>query len=180
MENTLHLTNYDFFFIAVIGTSTILAMLKGGVAQLLSLSTWFIALFITKNYNEQIEHAIPDLVSNVMLRTLIGYVVVFIGVAIVITIIKIFFHKFIHSFGLNGINITIGAIFGFVRGVIISSILIIFIEMIGMDKTHSWHNSLVSPIIVPTINILVNNMDQMKSIQEEIKKRYDAEAAKQS
>lgn len=178
MENSLHLTNYDFLFIAIILVSTVLAMLKGGVAQLLSLSTWFIALFITKHYNEQVESAIPDLVSNVMLRTLLGYLMVFIAVAVVITIIKIFFHKFIHSFGLNGINMAIGAAFGFVRGVIICSIVVIFVEMVGMDTTHSWHNSLVSPVIVPAITILVNNMDTMKGIQDEIQKRYTAEIAK--
>lgn len=164
----LHLTNYDFFFIAVIGASTVMAMLKGGVAQLLSLSTWFIALFVSKKYNTQIEAAIPDLVSNLMLRTLLGYIVTFVAVAIVITLIKIIFHNFIRSFGLGGLNIALGALFGAIRGIIICSILVIFIEMIGMDKQHSWHESLISPVIIPTIKLMVSNMDALKNIENEV------------
>lgn len=170
--NTLHLTNYDFLFAAIIGASTVLAMMRGGVAQLLSLSTWFIALFVTRHYNEKIESIIPDLVSNGMLRTLLGYIIAFVAVAICITIIKMIFHKFIHSFGLNGFNIALGALFGFARGVIICSIIVVFIEMIGMDKAHSWHDSLVSPIIKPTMNLLISNLDSLKGIEEEVKANY--------
>lgn len=169
MINQLHLTNYDFLFIAIIGTSTVMAMLKGGVAQLLSLSTWFIALFVSKKYNTQIEAFLPEVVSNAMLRTLLGYVITFVAVAIIITLIKMIFHNFIRSFGLGGLNITIGAIFGAIRGIIICSILIIIIEMIGMDKQHSWHEALISPIIIPSINLLVNNMDALKNIETEVR-----------
>lgn len=166
----LHLTNYDFIFFAIIGASTVFAMLRGGVAQLLSLSTWFIALFVTKHYNDKFEELIPDLVSNPMFRTLLAYVMAFVAVAIVITIIKIIFHKFIHGFGLGGLNIAIGAIFGFVRGLVICSIMVVIVEMIGIDKNHSWHNSLMSPIIIPAVKAMITQMDGLKDIENEILK----------
>jgi membrane protein required for colicin V production len=168
--NDLHLTNYDFLFFAIIGASTIFAMLRGGVAQLLSLSTWFIALFVTKRYNDKFEELIPDMVSNPMFRTLLAYVMAFVAVAIVITLIKIVFHKFIHSFGLGGLNIAVGAIFGFARGLVICSIMVVIVEMIGIDKNHSWHNSLMSPIIIPTVKAMITHMDGLKDIEDEILK----------
>lgn len=167
--STLQLTNYDVFFLIIIGGSTVLAAIKGGVAQLLSTSIWFIALFVTKNYNSKIEEYIPHAVSNEMLRTLVTYIIAFLLVAIVVTIIKIIFHSVIRGFGLSGMNIAIGGLFGFIRGVIICSIIIIIIEMFGMDKEHSWNNALFSPIIKPAVNMLINNVDNIKNIGTSVK-----------
>lgn len=162
--NTLQLSNYDIFFLIIIGGSAILAAIKGGVAQLLSTSIWFIALFVTKNYNVKIEEFIPSSISNAMLRTLITYVIAFLIVAIFITILKMLFHSVIKGFGLSGLNIAIGALFGFARGAIICAIIVIVIEMLGMDKEHSWNHSLLSPIVQPTVNILISNVDSIKNI----------------
>lgn len=167
--STLQLTNYDVFFLVIIGGSTILAAIKGGVAQILSTSIWFIALFVTKNYNSNIEEYIPNAISNEMLRTLVAYIIAFLFVAVFITIIKIIFHSVIKSFGLSGLNIAIGGLFGFLRGAIICSIIIIVIEMFGMDKEHSWNNALLSPIIKPIVNMLINHVDSIKDIEASVK-----------
>ncbi|MDD3266272.1 MAG: CvpA family protein [Burkholderiales bacterium] len=167
--STLQLTNYDVFFLIIIGGSTILAAIKGGVAQLLSTSIWFIALFVTKNYNSKIEEYIPSVINNEMLRTLVTYIIAFLLVAVFITIIKVIFHSVIKSFGLSGLNIAIGGLFGFIRGAIICSIIIIIIEMFGMDKEHSWNNALISPIIRPIVSTLISNVDSIKDIGASVK-----------
>ena len=41
----VHLSNYDFIFGAIILVSIVFGIFRGGVAELLSMSTWFIALF---------------------------------------------------------------------------------------------------------------------------------------
>ena len=57
--SSLQLSNYDFVFGIIILISMLLAIFRGGVAELLSISTWFIALFVVRNYSELIEHFIP-------------------------------------------------------------------------------------------------------------------------
>ncbi|RTK94344.1 MAG: CvpA family protein [Neisseriaceae bacterium] len=166
----LHLTNYDFFFGAIIITSMVMATLKGGVAQILSISTWILALFVTKKYNSQIEGLITGLISNELLRSLIAYLIAFIAIAIIMTIIKMIFHKAISSFGLGGMNMLVGAIFGIARGVIISGLIIICFEMIGIDKTHSWSESLLSPVLSPTVKILISNLDAVKNLEDTVAK----------
>ena len=168
--DTLHLTNYDFFFGAIIIVSTIMATIKGGVAQLLSISTWIIALFVTKKYNDQIEGFISGLISNEFLRALLAYLIAFVVVAIVMTIMKMIFKKLIQSIGLGSMNMLSGAIFGFVRGIIIAGLLIIIFEMIGVDKSHSWHDSMLSPILNPTVKILISNLDTIKNLETTVTK----------
>lgn len=163
--SNIHLSNYDFIFGAIILVSVIFGIFRGGVAELLSMSTWFIALFVMRKYSGEIEKLIPQLVSNSMLRSLVSYIVAFIAVAIVIMLIKIMFHKFIHSLGLGGLNYFIGALFGIARGLVISALIIVVVEMFNMDDKHTWKSSVISPLLVPTVNMIVNQFNSIKKIE---------------
>mgnify|MGYP000007457912 FL=1 len=167
--SSLQLSNYDFVFGIIILISMLLAIFRGGVAELLSISTWFIALFVVRNYSELIERFIPNVVSNPLLRSLLSYLLAFLAVAVVITIIKIIFHKIIHSAGLGGLNYALGAVFGIIRGFIIGALLIIVMEMFNFDKTHSWQKSWFSPVLIPTVTMIVNAIpERIKNINQEI------------
>lgn len=158
------LSNYDFIFGIIVLVSAIFGIMRGGVAELLATSTWFIALFIMRQYSSQIEAILPSMISNQILRSLLSYVIAFVGVAIVITIIKLIFHKIIKNLGLGGLNYLIGALFGVVRGLIISALIIVVIEVFHFDAQQSWRSSLISPLLVPTVGIIVNQMNEIKPI----------------
>ncbi len=165
----VHLSNYDFIFGSIIIISAILAIIRGGVAELLSLSTWFIALFVMRNYASFLEKLIPDIITNGLLRSLISYIIAFFVVATAITLIKMVFHKFIHSFGLGGLNYMLGAIFGIARGIIISALIVILMEMFNLDENHAWQKSWLSPILKPTVTMIINAIpDRVKNINHEI------------
>jgi len=164
-----HLSNYDFLFGSIILISAVLAIIRGGVAELLSLSTWFIAFFVMRNYAAQIEQFIPQVITNQLFRSLITYIISFIGIAIVITVIKMIFNKAIAKFGLGGLNYMIGAAFGIIRGLIICSLLVILMEMFNIDKEHSWNKSWFSPILTPAVSMIVNAIpDNVKNLNHEI------------
>lgn len=165
----LHLSNYDFVFGALIMISAFLAMLRGGIVELLSLSTWFIALFVMRHYAKLIELYMPTVISNQLFRSLLTYIIAFLGVAIIISIIKAIFQKAINNLGLGSLNITLGAIFGIIRGVIISALLIILIEIFNLDTTHSWQHSVLSPILVPSVAVIINAIpNNIKGLNQSI------------
>lgn len=160
--NNLNLSNYDVVFLIIIGASVIFATLKGGVSQLLSMSVWFISLFVTRNHSATFAKIIPEVVSNEMLRSLLAYIIAFVIIAVIIRIVRILFDSIIKTLGLGGLNIAIGALFGLARGIIICALIVLAIEMLGLDKTHSWKNSITSPIISPAVNMLLHNLDSIK------------------
>lgn len=165
----LHLTNYDFIFGAIILASAILAAIRGCITELLSLSTWFIALFVMQRYSSHIQKIIPQVVNNGLLRSLIAYIIAFLAVAIIIAIIKKIFHKFICSFGLGGLNNLLGFLFGIVRGLIICALIIIIMEMFNLDDSHGWEKSWFSPILKPTVKLIIDAIpNRVKNINHEI------------
>ncbi len=162
---TQNLSNYDFIFGIIILVSTIFGVIRGGVAELLATSSWFIALFVMHEYSEHIKELIPTVVENNILRSLIGYVIAFIGVAIVITIIKLAFHKVIKNLGLGGLNYLIGALFGVARGLIICALLIIVVEFFHFDLQQKWRTSVINPVLLPTIAIIVDQIGDIKPVE---------------
>lgn len=173
------LSNYDFIFGSIIIASAVLSIFRGGVSELLSLSTWFIALFVMRNYGLLISKIIPEIISNQLLRSLLSYIIAFIAVAVVITIVKLIFHKVIHSFGLSGLNYLIGAIFGIIRGIIVCALVVLVIEMLHNDATHGWQKSWFSPIISPTVTIIVQAIPpEFKNINSQIGQTVSDNAVK--
>lgn len=151
---------YDIVFLLIILVSTLFGLFRGGVAELLSLSTWFIALWAMHKFGAYLNNYIPNNISNPLLRSIIIYFIVFIVVAIIIAILKKLIHPIINSIGLNGLNYLIGFIFGIMRGVMICAIIIVVIEMLNLDTGHTWQNARLYPVIKPVatwITGIINN-----------------------
>ncbi len=163
MEN---LSNYDYVFGAILLISTLLALIRGGVAELLSLSTWFIAIFVMRHFADQLERYIPDFIAATKLRSIVSYAYSFFIVAIIITFIKKIFNQLISRIGLGGINHLLGALLGLIRGIIISALLILVIENFNLDNKHGWQLSRLNPILTPVVKIITNALPNGLVIRE--------------
>lgn len=163
----VHLSNYDIAFLCIITLSAIIALFRGGIAELLSISTWFIALFIMRHYQNQLNQLIPQIISNEMLKALVRYVIAFVGVAIVITMIKFVLHRFVKNFGLSGLNYSIGFLFGVGRGIIICALIIVVLQIFHFSGKEEWKHSILSPLLIPTVEYIINAVpEQVKQFQQ--------------
>ena len=161
----LALTNYDFIFLIIIGVSSILALIRGGVSELLSLCTWIIVYYIIGHYATTLDTFIPNMVSNHILRTSIVFISVFILVAIFIAIVKKLTLNMISSIGLGGLNYVLGFIFGIIRGIILCALLVVIVEIFNLDNSHGWKKSKLAPLINPVVHGIANIIpEQLKNI----------------
>ena len=151
-------SNYDLVFGVIILISVVFALIRGGVAEILSISKWFIALWIMHGYGDLVVRFIPSGISNVLLRSVIVYAVIFVFVAIIIVLLKKIFSSMINKLGLGGLNYLIGFVFGSVRGVFICALIVIVIEMLSLDSKHSWQNSKAYVVINPAIKLIVTSI----------------------
>ncbi len=158
------LTNYDIVFLVVIGVSSILALIRGGISELLSLCTWFIVYYLLKHYATVLNNFIPSTISNHLLRTGIIFIVIFIVTAIFIAIIKKLTVNLISSIGLGSLNYVLGFIFGIVRGVLICGLIVIVIEIFNLDTSHGWQKAKLAPLINPVVGQIAEAIpEQLKS-----------------
>ncbi len=149
-------STYDIAFIGIIASSAILALIRGGLSEILSLSSWFITIWLMRKFGNYIDHLLPHSVTNQLIRNALIFIIIFIIVAIIIALIKKLCNKFISTIGLNSVNYLLGIVFGVVRGILISALLIIVIEMLNFDPIHNWQKAKISIVIEPVVLWIVD------------------------
>jgi len=153
-------SNYDIVFFGIIAFSAILAFIRGGVAEILSLSSWFIALWFMHKFGTTMDKYIPLSITNNLARSAIIFILSFIFIAIIIAILKKILANLIDSIGLGGLNYLIGILFGVIRGLLICALLIIVVEMLNLDSSHSWQNSKLYPVLLPIVTWIADSVPE--------------------
>lgn len=158
-------STYDIIFLVIISASAILALVRGGVNEILSLSVWILAFLSMKHGGKYIDHYLPASITNNIVRDCLIFIILFVGIAIIITLIKKICASIINAIGLGGLNRLLGIIFGIMRGILFAALLIVIIEMFNIDHGYAWKKAKLYPVIKPVI-IWVNNglPNQMKDL----------------
>lgn len=143
--------NYDIAFGAIIALSTIFALFRGAIIELLNLSAWIIALYSITKFSPIISHFIPVTITSPLIKNLIAFIIIFVLLAIVITLLKKVLMRVIESIGLGTLNYLLGALFGIIRGVFICSIIVLLLEVFNADTHRSWQRAKIYPLISPVV-----------------------------
>lgn len=145
-ELASHAFNWaDYFIIAVILISTLTSLMRGFVSEAISLLTWIIAVLIAIKFASPLSSLFAGMVKTPSLRLMISAIVLFLAVLIVGSIISHLLLMIIRGSGLSGTNRLIGMVFGFARGVLLISILILFVQFTSVPKDPWWSNSQLIP-----------------------------------
>jgi membrane protein required for colicin V production len=149
---------YDIIFFGIISFSAIIAFIRGGMVEILSLSVWFIAFWMMRQFGGAMDALIPTTITNHLIRSAIIFIVSFIIVAIIIAIIKKLLANVINAIGLGGLDYLIGILFGIVRGLLICAILVVVLKMLNFDNNNEWQKSKLSPALEPVVSFIVNTI----------------------
>jgi membrane protein required for colicin V production len=160
---SLFASNYDIIFFGIIAFSAVLAFIRGGIVEILSLGTWFIAFWALHKFGTLLKAFIPNSISNDLLRNIIIFIIIFLLVAIAMAVIKKLLANFINTIGLGGLNYIVGIGFGIIRGIFACALLIIVIQMLDLDSSKSYAQAKLYPALSPVVNWIA------KAIPESVK-----------
>ncbi|MCX8513992.1 MAG: hypothetical protein RL017_152 [Pseudomonadota bacterium] len=151
-------SNYDIVFLVIIAISTILALFRGAISEILSISVWLLAFLAMQRYGIYIDKYLPGSITNLLIRSFLNFLIFFILLAILFAILKKILAKIITTIGIGGLDYLLGALFGIFRGILICSILIVIMQMFKIDSTNSWQKSKFAPILTPTVKWIIQAM----------------------
>ena len=153
-------SNYDIIFFGIISFSAIIAFIRGGMVEILSLSVWFISIWFMHQFGGFIDKYIPNTITNQFARSVIVFIISFIIVAIFMAITKKLLANVISAIGLGGLNYLIGILFGIVRGLLICALLVIATKVLNFDNSNSFQKSRLYPVLEPMVNLIINAIPQ--------------------
>ncbi len=142
---------FDFTIIGVIALSAIVSLVRGFVKEAISLVIWIAAFFISRSFYPQLAQYITQL-EDPLVRNAAAIGILFIGTLIVGALINYVISQLVKATGLGGTDRILGVVFGCLRGVLIVSALLFFIDTFTNFAESAWWKA---SVLVPEFGIII-------------------------
>lgn len=135
----------DYAIIAVIGISTLISLLRGFVKEAMSLVVWFAAFFVASQFYEDLAVYLTQM-QDEFIRNGVAIAILFISTLILGALVNYLISQLVAKTGLSGTDRVLGLCFGALRGALIVSAILFFMDAFtGAPNTDWWRSSQLVP-----------------------------------
>jgi membrane protein required for colicin V production len=131
----------DFIVLCIIVLSVAISLMRGFVKEAMSLTGWLVSLWVAMSFSSGMAELFGSAIKDPTLRLLAAFVSLFILSLIVTAIINFFATQFVQRAGLTGVDRTIGSVFGFLRGILLVTIIVMLLGLTTLPKESWWDES---------------------------------------
>ncbi|GAB2578075.1 CvpA family protein [Dyella jejuensis] len=135
----------DLIIIAVLVLSVLVGLWRGLISEVLALATWIAAFWVAWTYGPAVSAHFEHAIQTPILRLLVGYGICFIAVLIVGALVRFAIQTLVDSTGLGGTDRLLGMIFGFVRGLLLVTLLVFLVGLTSFAHEPMWQQSTLLP-----------------------------------
>ncbi len=141
------MTWIDYAVLGVLAISVAWGVWRGLVREVVSLAGWVIAFLAANLLAGPIGEALPESLGGPELRVLLAFVGIFVSTLVVATLTALLLSKILQAAGLEGLDRTLGALFGVARGALIVAALALLAGLTRLPGDAAWTASLTGPML---------------------------------
>ena len=146
----------DFIFLSLTVFSSVLGLSRGFIKEFLSLSKWIVSLYIAFTFFEKTKALLSNFLKETAILDFVAGLAVFLLVYIILSILFNFLSKILSIKSLNFLNKALGCLFGFLRIILIFSLLfIIYTDIFYNLKKPTWFNDSYSKKYIEKVSIYI-------------------------
>lgn len=148
----------DALILGILALSVLIGLLRGLVAEVLSLVIWVAAFVVATLFGPSVAALFDHMIALSVARICLGYAICFIGVLLIGAIVRFGVRRLIWTTGLSGIDRLLGVLFGFVRGVLVVTLAVFLVGLTSLTRESWWQHSFLLPQFQTTAAWLGQNI----------------------
>ena len=131
----------DYAILGILLISSFISLVRGFVKEALSLVGWVLAFWVSLSFAVPLSKLFESSSDDPTLRLIIAFVVLFVLSLIVSAVINFFASRLVQRTGLTGTDRFLGVVFGFLRGAVLVSVLVLLAGLTTLPKEDWWDDS---------------------------------------
>ncbi|MCD6026708.1 MAG: cvpA [Solimicrobium sp.] len=139
------MTLFDYLVLFIFITSIIISTMRGLFKEILSLAGWVVAFFVANAYGVKLAEFMPFAEQSI--RLIVAFVSLFVGARLLMALLTTAVDSIIKASGLKLVDRSLGGLFGFARGSIITLALMLIAGLTTLPQQPFWEQALFRPTI---------------------------------
>jgi len=132
---------FDWVLVTIIAISSLYGLFRGFVKEAITVTAWAVAAWLSYMYANSLSVYLAPHIETVSMRVALMVLAVFIVVLSSSSLIRAGFRYLIDKVGLMGLDYVLGGMFGVVRGVVLSMLLMVGLLNLGFSGDAWWKQS---------------------------------------
>lgn len=141
----------DYAILAVVGISTLISLVRGFVKEAVSLVIWISAFFIASKFYLNLASLLTS-ISDQTLRNAAAIAILFITTLIIGALVNYLIGQLVSKTGLSGTDRVLGLVFGALRGVLVTSAILFFMDAFTPASSSDWW---IKSQLIPEFTLIV-------------------------
>lgn len=141
------MTIFDYLVLFVLLCSIVISTMRGLLKEVLSLLSWVVSFFVANAYGAGLAALLPELIPGATLRLIVGFVVLFIGTRLLMSLLTLAVDALVNASGLKVMDRGLGGLFGLGRGIVIVLAVAFLCGMTSIPQQLLWTDALLSPLV---------------------------------